>query len=100
MNRRQWMMLSGAAVAARGRSVPAPQAPSPADTEQDTPDKFLLKDYRPQSIYRVPSSEVKKAKFPAIARALLLWGKSCFGLCSSAMPNFEGVSCASSSFRG
>ena len=66
MNRRQWMMLSGAAVAARGRSAQAQQAPSPADTEQDTPDKFLLKDYRPESIYKVPKTEVKKAKYPVI----------------------------------
>jgi len=66
MNRRQWMILSGAAVAARGRSAQAPQAPSPANTEQDTPDKFLLKDYRPESIYKVPITEIKKAKFPVI----------------------------------
>jgi len=66
MNRRQWMMLSGAAVAARGRSAQAPQAPSRADAEQDTPDKFLLKDYRPESIYKVRKTEVKKAKYPVI----------------------------------
>jgi hypothetical protein len=66
MNRRQWMMLSGAAVAARGRSAQALQASSPADTGQDTPDKFLLKDYRPKSIYKVPITEVKKAKYPAV----------------------------------
>ena len=66
MNRREWMMLSGAAVAARGRSVEAPQTPIPAATEQDTPDKFLLKDYRPKSIYKVPITEIKKAKYPVI----------------------------------
>jgi len=66
MNRRQWMMLSGSAVAARGRSAQAPQTATPADTEQDTPDKFLLKDYRPESIYKVPKTEVKRAKYPVI----------------------------------
>jgi hypothetical protein len=66
MNRRQWMMLSGAAVAARGRSAAGSQAPSPTDTEEDTPDKFLLKDYRPESIFKVPKTEVKRAKHPVI----------------------------------
>ena len=66
MNRRQWMMFSGAAVAARGEATQAQQAPSPADAEQDTPDKFLLQDYRPESIYKVPKTEVKKAKYPVI----------------------------------
>ncbi len=66
MNRRQWMMLSGAAVAAQGRSAQALQASNPADAEQDSPDKFLLKDYRPESIYKVPKAEVKKARYPVI----------------------------------
>ncbi|UCF36392.1 MAG: amidohydrolase [Acidobacteriota bacterium] len=33
--------------------------PSPADT-------FLLKDYRPQSIYKIPITRVEKAKYPVI----------------------------------
>ena len=66
MNRRQWMMLSGAAVAARGRSAQAPQAESHTDSEQDTPNEFLLKDYRPMSIYKVPETEVNRAKYPVI----------------------------------
>ncbi len=66
MNRRQWMMASGAAVAVRGRALQAQQTANPTDAQQDTPDKFLLKDYRPESIYRVPKSEVKKAKYPVI----------------------------------
>jgi hypothetical protein len=64
MNRRQWMMVSGAAVAARSGQARAQQAPNPAPAEQDTPDKFLLKDYRPESIFKVPKTEVKKAKYP------------------------------------
>lgn len=63
MNRRQWMMLSGAALA-RGETAPAQQ--SQEAKQPDTPDKFLLKDYRPESIYRIPKTEVKKAKFPVI----------------------------------
>lgn len=34
--------------------------------EQALPDTLLLKDYRPKSLYRVPISEVLKAKFPII----------------------------------
>jgi hypothetical protein len=61
------MMLSGAALA-RGDSAQTAQAqqPGPPDGAQDTPDKFLLKDYRPESIYRVPKTEVTKAKYPVI----------------------------------
>jgi hypothetical protein len=66
MNRRQWMMVSGAAVAARRGYARAQQAPGPAAAEEDTPDKFLLKDYRPISIFKVPQTEVKKAKYPVI----------------------------------
>jgi predicted TIM-barrel fold metal-dependent hydrolase len=63
MNRRQMMLLSGAALA---QAAPSPQAPAQAtpDAGPDTPDKLLLKDYRPVSIYRVPKSDIKKAKFP------------------------------------
>jgi len=66
MNRRQWMMLSGAvAAAARAGSAQTPPA-SAAQAEPDTPDKFLLKDYRPESIYKVPRTEVNQAKYPVI----------------------------------
>src|SRR3712207_997758 len=30
------------------------------------PDKLLLKDYRPKSIYKIPITTVPKAKYPAI----------------------------------
>lgn len=33
---------------------------------QTSPDKLLLKNYRPKSIYNVPVTEIKKAKFPVI----------------------------------
>ena len=55
MNRRRWMMLSGAALVRRaGAAGPQqPVGPNPSPV-QVTPDKLLLKDYRPKSIYRVP----------------------------------------------
>jgi predicted TIM-barrel fold metal-dependent hydrolase len=63
MNRRQWMMLSGAAASLRPgspqKSAPSPEAPV-------TPDKILLKDYRPKSIYKVPASNIKKARYPIL----------------------------------
>jgi predicted TIM-barrel fold metal-dependent hydrolase len=33
---------------------------------QTPPNKILLKDYRPRSIYNIPKTEIKKAKFSAI----------------------------------
>jgi uncharacterized protein len=33
---------------------------------QTPPDKLLLKDYRPKSIYKVPVTKIEKAKFPII----------------------------------
>ncbi len=33
---------------------------------QTAPDQLLLKDYRPNSIYRVPSHHIERAKFPVI----------------------------------
>jgi hypothetical protein len=67
MNRRQWMLLSGAAAAGRGAAwdQQAP-APGPAGAAEDTPNKFLLKDYYPASIYKVPKTDIKKAKHPII----------------------------------
>ncbi len=35
-------------------------------TVAQTPDKLLLKDYRPKSIYKIPITRVEKAKFPII----------------------------------
>ncbi|MGI8989522.1 MAG: amidohydrolase family protein [Bryobacteraceae bacterium] len=61
MNRRQLMMASGAALAMRPGS-----AQSQGTAAQDLPDRILLKDYRPRSIYKIPVTEVKKAKFPIV----------------------------------
>ena len=41
------------------------QAPGKAH-EQASPEKILLKDYRPRSLYKIPITEVPKAKFPIV----------------------------------
>ncbi len=61
MNRRQWMTLSGVAATAGAVSVQAQ-----GDAQPDTPDRFLLKEYRPVSIYKIPITAINKAKFPII----------------------------------
>jgi predicted TIM-barrel fold metal-dependent hydrolase len=58
------MTLSGAAAALRP-GLAAAQAPQPAASDV-TPDKLLLKDYRPKSIYKIPVSDIKRAKFPIL----------------------------------
>jgi predicted TIM-barrel fold metal-dependent hydrolase len=62
------MTLSGAAFAMRGGPASAQQAPasSPSGAEQVLPPQILLKDYRPKSIYKIPKSDIKKAKYPLI----------------------------------
>lgn len=64
MNRRQLMTLPG--LGFFFRPAPAQTSPAPADTVPETPDKFLLKDYRPKSIYKIPKTEIVKAKHPII----------------------------------
>jgi predicted TIM-barrel fold metal-dependent hydrolase len=60
------MMLSGAGLAMRpGGSQPQGAAPDSA-LDSVLPDQLLLKDYRPKSIYKIPVSDIKKAKYPAI----------------------------------
>jgi predicted TIM-barrel fold metal-dependent hydrolase len=61
MNRRQLMMSSAMALAARRISA---QTQQPA--AQDSPETFLLKDYHPRSIYRVPKADIKRAKYPIV----------------------------------
>ena len=65
MNRRQWMTLSGAAAMLRPGAAGAQQTADPSGAAA-TPEKLLLKDYRPKSIYKVPVSDIKKAKHPII----------------------------------
>jgi uncharacterized protein len=81
MNRRsflRWANLAGLAV-----GLPSPpsygsiaheakpdastsSASTPAATHPASPDTILLKDYRPKSIYKIPVTEVARAKFPII----------------------------------
>ena len=41
-------------------------APSSKTSGASSPENILLKDYRPKSIYKIPITEVPKAKFPVI----------------------------------
>ena len=68
MNRRKWMTLTGATLALRP-ALAGPQAaaePSPEELEKVLPDKLLLKDYRPKSIYKIPQTNIEKARHPAV----------------------------------
>jgi uncharacterized protein len=67
MNRRQWMALPWAAVAlsrSEAQEAGGPALPSGVPVEE--PESVLLKDYYPRSIYKIPRSEIAKAKYPAI----------------------------------
>jgi hypothetical protein len=48
---------------ALSRQATTPSAP---DTNLTTPDKLLLKDYRPTPLYKIPKTEVSKAKYSVI----------------------------------
>ncbi len=78
MNRRsflQWANLAGLAAglpAARAFAVTPHDAEAAQGSDVSTakkaasPETLLLKDYRPQSIYKIPVTEIAKAKFPII----------------------------------
>jgi hypothetical protein len=68
INRREMMMLPGAALLSRSGSVQTrPDGePATANSAEVLPDQLLLKDHRPRSVYKVPVSEIKKAKYPLI----------------------------------
>jgi len=61
------MMLPGLALSPGrgGAQTPTPATPNAA-LDNLLPPEILLKDYRPQSLHKVPVTEVAKAKFPAI----------------------------------
>ncbi len=76
MNRRSFLKTSSAAGLAAGlpsAAFAAAQHSTAGTASQpqnkphpQTPETLLLKDYRPKSIYKIPVTEVAKAKFPVI----------------------------------
>ena len=78
MNRRSFLKATGvsgltAVLPAVALATSAQQNPKPAThttahkiTSVENPNTILLKDYRPKSIYKIPVTEVAKAKFPII----------------------------------
>ncbi len=65
MHRRHFMMLPGAALL-MGRGAARGQQARSSGADSVLPDQLLLRDYRPKSIYKIPVSDIRKAKFPAI----------------------------------
>ena len=78
MDRRSFVKRAGLAGVAAGlpsayafgvtQSAPQPGATKNASTSKPvaSPETLLLKDYRPVSIYKIPVTEIAKAKFPVI----------------------------------
>lgn len=76
MNRRSFLKLANAGLAAGISSASAVGQVASHDAARTTdhagpkqaasPETLLLKDYRPQSIYKLPITTVSKAKFPVI----------------------------------
>jgi hypothetical protein len=71
MNRRRMLQLAGAGsvMALRpgmSQQWAVPGATSGKDMTGIEPDHLLLKDYRPKSLYKVPVSNIPKAKFPVV----------------------------------
>src|ERR1700740_2175014 len=67
MNRRSFLKsanLAGLAIALPSSAFP--QEKKAAAHTLSNPNTILLKDYRPQSIYKIPVTRVEKAKFPII----------------------------------
>jgi predicted TIM-barrel fold metal-dependent hydrolase len=52
--------------AATENAKAVPHAAASASTKAALPETLLLKDYRPTSIYKIPVTEIAKAKFPVI----------------------------------
>jgi uncharacterized protein len=62
------MMLPGAALLSRLGSAQTNRAaePVPGSSAQVLPDQLLLKDYRPKSVFKIPITEIRKAKYPIV----------------------------------
>ncbi len=60
--------IPSAAAFAHATEEPAlpPGTPQKKVIPPDSPERILLKDYRPKSLYKIPVTEVAKAKFPII----------------------------------
>jgi uncharacterized protein len=69
MNRRSFLKsanLAGLAIALPSSALAEEQKKTIAAHVPSSPNTILLKDYRPQSIYKVPVTRIEKAKFPII----------------------------------
>jgi predicted TIM-barrel fold metal-dependent hydrolase len=70
MNRRSFLKcanLAGLAVGVPSAAALAATASQALPTKKpQSPETLLLKDYRPKSIYKIPVTEIPKAKFPII----------------------------------
>src|SRR5207302_33437 len=68
MNRRSFLKSANAAglAIALPSSTFAAAEKKPATAASPNPNTILLKDYRPQSIFKVPVSHIARAKYPVI----------------------------------
>lgn len=70
MKRRQFMMLSGVGITMRPGFAncyqQGQQTGGASPLDEVLPDQLLLRDYRPKSLYKIPISNIIKAKFPII----------------------------------
>ncbi len=79
MNRRSFLKYANLAGLAAGlpsaaaltstpqhEAKPTPPAGAPPTKTPPSPETLLLKDYRPQSIYKIPVTQIPKAKYPVI----------------------------------
>jgi predicted TIM-barrel fold metal-dependent hydrolase len=58
--------IPSAILAEKAPAAKKPTTAAPAHEAADSPNRILLKDYRPKSIYKIPVTEIAKAKFPVI----------------------------------
>ncbi len=67
MKRRHFLQTVGTgSLAASVSPAWGAQADASKKSEQASPETILLKDYKPRSLYKIPITEVPKAKFPVI----------------------------------
>jgi uncharacterized protein len=69
MDRRQFIAIPGLALATPGGVSLFQQAatagePTAEGSQETLPDKILLNDFRPRSVFKIPKTEIVKAKFP------------------------------------